>query len=1136
MKNNEILVSVKIEDKNVSRTLNFLVIKDTTLKAFIQGVYYGLGKMAKRSDEEQEGTLSLQDCHAAFERYIKTHKDLLVLYTIMGQYAVLDVNGTSVDELDERKSRKKNYDMPLSSLGIVTSSQILITDRKIIERVPQLFEKEDKQKTYILRENNTLEYNISTRRLNVIEPTEIDILPAGDVPAEQGGSILDMIIPPIITAGGMIGIRYVIGLFSSSSAFNSSMMAMTIAMPFMSAVNSVYNRKRQSKEHKESLADWKEKYEKYINETIIKGKIVQWQKDEIVYLNKVYPKMGILFNEVGEISTGIFARSQNDRDFMRVSLGESDEIKPSFEIKAEQKDEIFSDIRYKLHDPDGDGGEPPFIEIIIPPKKKKKKKSKKGFQETTTDLKNQFLLTDLPYIFANTQESEDSDGKVVQTGFKFLRDTSGKGEKPPLLIDLRNIGTLGVISRDNDISMQFIRHLAFEMAYYHSPEDLQMVFFFNKENNVGRQNEIVEDYLFLPHTNELFENLSQFVFDEKSAGDVFSQLQTIIAERAKSANPDDKEENAVPEKHTQIVCFVMDDYDIKEKAFSKYIPEAPVEGEDYVNSLGLTFIFIQREKGMLPKYCGSIVELDNLRRVSNRYNLLSHETLSKLAGGNDSATTTDDIIEYTHFNNKYIFSNGKDAKLDTDFNLAYRRLSSIYYTRVAENGKVPSIVTLFELYQDLYHMTSEAIQGDGLTEVIRNNWTKLKDPVNPRNDVTRNLSVPMGKNEHEITYLDLHENSDGPHMLVAGTTGSGKSETIITYLIGLCVKYSPIDLNLMLVDMKGGGFSERLGKLPHCVGTVTNTAGESQGISAVYMLKRFLESLNAEVKNRQIILADLDVDNADSYIRVLRKIKKIHEFEGNPAKQKERDDLVKEIRDGKKEKQIRFIDGDISVLKPLSHLILVVDEFTELKRFSSESDDVDFIAEITTIARIGRTLGLHIILVSQNIEGAINDDIRVNTKSKICLKVATKQASKEMLGTIDAAAATMPGHGRAYILVGTGSRYEYFQSAYTGANKNTDIKPPTLMTYVTNSGAYDKEFYDSSKDNDIQKAKNKRMSAGITQLEYVVEKICELAAERDEKGKLRFEIPEMIFQEPLPIVLTDDNDEYNEWKGVDVLE
>ena len=1135
MKNNEILVSMKIESGTLSRTFSFLVIKDTTLKAFLQGVYYGLGKMAKRSDEDGDGeTLTLRECHAALERYLKTRSEILVLYTIMGQFAVLDINGKSIDELDEHKPEKKNYDMPLSSLGIVTSSQILITDKTVVESVPQLFNTEDKQKTYILRANNTLEYNISTRRLNVIEPTEIDILPAGDMPEGNKGKLIDTILPALLTAFGMVGIRYVIGKFSDNSAFNSSMLAMTIAMPFTSAINSVYNRKTQSRDHRESVAEWKDRYEKYINDTIIKKKIVQWQRDEIIYLNKVYPKMGVLFNEAGEIYTGIFARSQNDNDFMRISLGESDEIKPSFTIKAEQKDDIFYDVRYKLHCPEkgDDADATPYIEIIIPPKKKKKDK-KKGYQDTSDDLKNQFLLTELPTVFATTQDNEDSTGKE-QTGFKFLRDMSGKGEKPPLLIDLRNMGTLGVISKDNDISLQFVRHLAFELAFYHSPEDLQMVFFFNKEDNVRRQTEIVEDYLFLPHTNELFENLSQFVFDEKSAGDVFSQLQTIIAERDKSKSSDDKEDNAPPEKHTQIVCFVMDDYDIKEKAFSKYIPEAPVEGEDYVNSLGLTFIFIQREKGMLPKYCGSIVELDNLRRVSNRYNLLSHETLSKLAGGNDSSTTTDDIIEYTHFNNKYIFPGSTGYRPDADFNLAYRRLSSIYYTRVAENGKVPSLVTLFELYQDIYHLDSDAIQGNGLIGVLRDNWTKLKekDPTTPKNDVTKNLSVAMGKNEHGITYLDLHENSDGPHMLVAGTTGSGKSETIITYLIGLCVKYSPIDLNLMLVDMKGGGFSERLGKLPHCVGTVTNTAGESQGISAVYMLKRFLESLNAEVKNRQIILADLDVDNADSYIRVLRKIKKIHEFKNNPEKQKVREDLIKEIRDGKKEKQIRFIDGDISVLKPLSHLILVVDEFTELKRFSSESDDVDFIAEITTIARIGRTLGLHIILVSQNIEGAINDDIRVNTKSKICLKVATKQASKEMLGTIDAAAATMPGHGRAYILVGTGSRYEYFQSAYTGANKNTDIKPPTLMTYVTNTGTYDKEFYDSSKDNDLQKARNKRLSAGITQLEYVVEKIIELAGETDASGRPVFDIPEKIFQEPLPVELNDDNDEYNEWKGV----
>lgn len=139
----------------------------------------------------------------------------------------------------------------------------------------------------------------------------------------------------------MVGIRFFISQFSSNSGLNDSMLAMTIAMPFMSAVTSLYNRRKQSKDYKQSVSEWKEKYENYINETIIKKKIVKWQKDEIVYLNKAYPRMCTLFNQTGEISTAIFARSQNDNDFMRVTLGESDEIKPSFQIKAEQKMTYF---------------------------------------------------------------------------------------------------------------------------------------------------------------------------------------------------------------------------------------------------------------------------------------------------------------------------------------------------------------------------------------------------------------------------------------------------------------------------------------------------------------------------------------------------------------------------------------------------------------------------------------------------------------------------------------------------------------------------------------------------------------------------------------------------------------------------
>lgn len=575
---------------------------------------------------------------------------------------------------------------------------------------------------------------------------------------------------------------------------------------------------------------------------------------------------------------------------------------------------------------------------------------------------------------------------------------------------------------------------------------------------------------------------------------------------------EDIEDGISDQKQTQVVCVVFYDYDIKETGFSKYLPEVPKEGEPYVNSLGLTFIFIQAVKDMLPKYCGNIVNIDKEnekeRKVSLRYNILSRETLNVLSEDKDDKTKandTDKLIEYKYFRNEYIFDH---EKYRDKYALAFKQLSAIYYTRVAENGNVPSMVTLFELYG----YNSEKIENGEVRQSIAESWKNTE-----KNDVTRNLCVPIGKNEHGSMYLDLYEKADGPHMLVAGTTGSGKSESIITYLIGLCMKFSPMDLNLMLVDMKGGGFSDRLGNLPHCVGVVTDTAGEDEGTSAAYMLKRFLESLNAEIKRRKLLLSSFGVDNVDSYIRALRIIRQIKELESEP----ENTEIILKLKKKLNEKQTKLLDRDLKELSQLSHLVLVVDEFTELKRFSNESSDVDFIAEITTIARVGRTLGFHIILVSQNIEGAITDDIRVNSKARICLKVATKQASKEMIGNTAAAAPTMPLNGRAYLLVGTGTRFEYFQSAYTGANKNLNIEQPVIVTQVTNSGKFNSEFYSSKKDNIIKKKKSENVSEHDTQLAYIVNTIIDIGKESEK--------PRQIFLPPLPAIILDKT----EWEGLD---
>lgn len=1109
MKNNEIMVSVRFESDELSDEISFLIIKDITLRALIEAIYYGL----KKSNEFEKHFELL-------EKYLKTRKELQVLYNAKGDFSVIDFTSTFA-------VKDKNIsilDKKLDELGFVTSSCLLFTtDTKVNKQA--LFEKSEH--SYILKSGNNLEYNISTRRLNVIEPSIIDILPPGEVPNKSKQSLLDVIIPTALSAGGMMAARYLIQIISpQSTGMGNTMMMMSGAMAVVAFVTSFYNYRKQKRDYKKSLEEWTENYENYIAAKI--ATIKEWQQSDIKYLNSTYPDMGTLFANTANIDSAIFSRSQNDNDFMRISLGTSDEVKPLFEIKSEKKDTISYDVYYKKI---GDK-----IKIFVPGKKDGKRRKKLTPDALANEDKNKFLLTELPYVFANKGVDPEDKNEII--GFNYLR--SDDGSKPPLLVDLKSSGALGVISNDEQISKNFVQHIIFELAYYHSPEDLQFVFLFDQKyekeikrleaelsqlekNNKSKEEisakkkeiqaakkalqEAFINYKYLPHTNELFDGVSQFVFNKESSGLVFGQLLSIMNERTKNKKDDDDEKNISPNQ-TQIVCVVFDDYNIKETGFSKFLPEVPKEGEPYVNENGLTFIFIKDVKDKLPKYCGNIINIDKdnpkNRLSSLRYNVLSRETLNVLSENSDDknaqhANDTDKLIEYKAFQNEYIFD--QQHKYDESFAKAFKQLSAIYYTRVAENGKVPSMVTLFELWG----YDSESVSKGEPGKKILESWKDIKN-----NDITRNLCVPIGANEHGAMSLDLYEKADGPHMLVAGTTGSGKSETIITYLIGLCMKFSPMDLNLMLVDMKGGGFSDRLGHLPHCVGVVTDTAGEEEGTSAAYMLKRFLQSLNAEIKRRKILLSSLGVDNVDAYIRALRIIREIKSLENTPENQYEIEKLKKKLNDKQKE----ALNKDLERLSPLSHLVLVVDEFTELKRFSGESSDVDFIAEITTIARVGRTLGFHIILVSQNIEGAITDDIRVNSKARICLKVATKQASKEMIDSPVAAAPTMPLNGRAYLLVGTGSRFEYFQSAYTGANKNLNIGPSVAVTQVPNSGKYNQDFYSSKKDNEKEKKKNANVSEHDTQLAYITNTIVEIS-----EG---MEKPKQIFLPPLPSKIVDE--------------
>lgn len=644
-----------------------------------------------------------------------------------------------------------------------------------------------------------------------------------------------------------------------------------------------------------------------------------------------------------------------------------------------------------------------------------------------------FYLTNLPNYIAEK--------------YKYMK-------RAPVLFSLRSCGALGIVAPNKIFSERLIQRIVFDLCFYHSPDNLQFIVLFPPTDDRSKIESSISNFKFMPHFRDLLQDRSQFVFDDVNAGMVFSSMLSIMGERETAGQG---------EQFPHIVFIVYNEYGMKEHAFAQYLPKLPEKGGAYENKLGITFLFPKTHKEHLPAYCNHVINFTG----DHTAQLLPHE---------------DDRMA-TQFN--FNVAPDWNAKI---YNTS-KILSSLCYSKISQNGKVPSAVSLFELY--------------GFT---KNNidMSQLWDSEN-RINVIDTLSVPIGKTENGITCLDLHENADGPHMLVAGTTGSGKSETIITYLLGLCLYFRPDEVNMMLVDMKGGGFIKRIGTLPHVVGSVTDVDGDENGTGAEYMLKRFLDALRSEIKRRKILFNSMHVDSINQYIAACRNIDSHIKKINNRLRGEDKEPLTEA-----EEKAIRDQARD----NCLAHLVLVVDEFTELKRFSSESNDVDFIGEITTIARVGRSLGFHIILISQNIEGAITDDIRVNSKSRLCLKVATRQASKEMIGNDLAASPTMPGHGRAYLLVGTGSKFEYFQSGYAGAVAEENFEFPVEITEASKNGVYTK-FYRSEKDNtDAIKRKKELETQGKleTQLNAVVGKI------KTYYNQHKSDYPKVhiIFEKPLP--------------------
>lgn len=360
--------------------------------------------------------------------------------------------------------------------------------------------------------------------------------------------------------------------------------------------------------------------------------------------------------------------------------------------------------------------------------------------------------------------------------------------------------------------------------------------------------------------------------------------------------------------------------------------------------------------------------------------------------------------------------------------MAEKKLAATQLKTISENFTLPKTYTVLEMF--------------GVGKVEHLNVLKRWQDNNP----TLSLAAPVGIGTDGLPFtLDLHQKYQGPHGLVAGMTGSGKSEFIITYILSMAVNYHPDEVAFILIDYKGGGLAGAFDdpdhhvRLPHLVGTITNLDGSA--------IQRSLLSIQSELTRRQRIFNEVKgVSNEGtmdiySYQRLYRAGK---------------------------------------VPEPLPHLFIVSDEFAELKQQKPE-----FMDNLVSAARIGRSLGVHLILATQKPSGVVNDQIRSNTKFRVCLKVQDKADSMDMLKRPDAA--ELKDTGRFYLQVGYNEYFALGQSAWGGA----DYTPQNEVVVQRDESI---AFIDAVGQTQLEvKPERKARSSDMTQVVAIVRYLSELA-------------------------------------------
>ena len=517
----------------------------------------------------------------------------------------------------------------------------------------------------------------------------------------------------------------------------------------------------------------------------------------------------------------------------------------------------------------------------------------------------------------------------------------------PVVAALGSAGAVGVAGPGGTVA-GLARGLVLQLAGLHSPADLVVA-------SLGSTGAVPDwDWLkWLPHTGSVHSPLagSHLAATPAGAHALVSELEELVSARRAVAAGSQAPGSPSPSLPA-VLLVVQDDAPVDRSRLVSLTESGP--------RVGVHVIWCAPAVDRLPAGCRAYLSVDS-------------RTGTASAGFVDGGTAVEGL---------------QCESVSAEVALAAaRRLAPVVDAgaRVDDDSDLPRGVSLLGLVG-----TELADDVDAVIERWQESGSiSARDGRAPRRrtqDAT--LRALVGQGTSEPFHLDLR--TQGPHALVGGTTGAGKSEFLQSWVLGMAAAYSPDRVTFLFVDYKGGSAFSECVRLPHSVGLVTDLSP--------HLVRRALTSLRAELRHREQVL----------------------------NRKKAKDLLELERR------------GDVDA--PPS-LVIVVDEFAALVKEVPE-----FVDGVVDVAQRGRSLGLHLVLATQRPAGVIKDNLRANTNLRVALRMADEDDSVDVLGVPLAASFDPAVPGRVAVKTGPG-RIVQFQSAYAGGHTTAaPAVPPIEVT------------------------------------------------------------------------------------------